>query len=231
MLDETWIMEDVKEKLCYCSLDVAADMDVARKVGKENYIRCQYVLPDGVQHKRGIVKDPDAVQAAYRHLSPTEGTGQGNATLLEDDLPKMKEETSAASDVQELTVTNERFLVPEMLFHPADLGMNQAGLAECISRAVTGCHPDLHPLLYSSVVLTGGSTKFPGLKERLELDLRPLVPAEYDLNIHAVDDPIVAPWRGGSLLAASSDFESCSVTKAEYEELGSFRCRRRFMRC
>jgi actin-related protein len=43
--------------------------------------------------------------------------------------------------------------------------------------------------------------------------------------------PILAPWRGGSLLAARPDFESCSVTKAEYEELGSYRSRRRFMRC
>lgn len=35
-------------------------------------------------------------------------------------------------------------------------------------------------------------------------------------------------WRGGSLLASSPDFKAMCVTKAEYEELGSARCRRRF---
>lgn len=27
-------------------------------------------------------------------------------------------------------------------------GMNEAGLAECIVRAVSSCHPHLHPVLY-----------------------------------------------------------------------------------
>lgn len=40
--------------------------------------------------------------------------------------------------------------------------------------------------------------------------------------------PILSVWRGGSLLASSPDFEAMCVTKAEYEELGSARCRRRF---
>lgn len=96
---------------------------------------------------------------------------------------------------QELTLTNERFLVPEMLFHPADLGkflyrlvrplhffatfklgfpddfelifsmrllirrrtrqfagMNEAGLAECVVRAINACEPELHPLLYRRYV-------------------------------------------------------------------------------
>lgn len=228
MMDEQWIMEDVKEKLCYCSVDVGSDMEVSRKAGMENYICCSYILPDGLHHKRGVVKNPDLVPLAYRHLLPFRS---GHTQLAQDNLPTTKEEKPAAADTQELTLTNERFLVPEMLFHPADLGLNQAGLAEGIVRAVSACHSDLHPLLYSSIVLTGGTTKLPGFKERLELELRPMVPAEYDLNVHAVDDPIVAPWRGGSLMAASADFESCSVTRAEYEELGSFRCRRRFLRC
>lgn len=125
-------------------------------------------------------------------------------------------------------MTNERFLVPEMIFHPADLGMNQAGLAECIVRAVNSCHPDLHPLLYESIILTGGSTLFPRIAQRLEKELRPLVPDDYRVKITAQEDPILSVWRGGSLLASSPDFEAMCVTKAEYEELGSARCRRRF---
>ncbi|KAJ6758999.1 actin [Salix koriyanagi] len=128
----------------------------------------------------------------------------------------------------EFDLTNERFLVPEMIFHPADLGMNQAGLAECIVRAVNSCHPLLHPLLYQSIILTGGSTLFPRFAERLEMELRPLVPDVYQVKIATQEDPILGVWRGGSLLASSPDFQAMCVTKAEYEELGSARCRRRF---
>lgn len=33
-----------------------------RKPGKENLLRCTYVLPDGVTHTKGFVKDPEAAQ-------------------------------------------------------------------------------------------------------------------------------------------------------------------------
>ncbi|KAJ8431838.1 hypothetical protein Cgig2_023482 [Carnegiea gigantea] len=112
------------------------------------------------------------------------------------------------------------------------LGMNEAGLAECIVRSVNSCHPLLHPVLYErlsvSIILTGGNTLFPHFAERLEKELRPLVPDDYHLKITAQEDPILGVWRGGSLLASSPDFESMCTTKADYEEQGSERCSRRF---
>ncbi|BBN03542.1 actin-related protein 6 [Marchantia polymorpha subsp. ruderalis] len=234
MMDETYIMEDVKEKLCLCSLDTAADLDVARSRGRSNYFLCDYILPDGIKHKRGFVKNPQAA-SAYMHkrkkVEPVDMEEDDDEEIAE------KEETRSATkaglpakeDHQILTLTNERFLVPEMLFHPADLGMNEAGLAECIVRAVKACHPTLHPVMYSNVLLTGGSTLFNGFKERLENELRPLVPDEFEVNVQSVDDPLLAAWKGGSMLAASQDFHTAAITKREYEESGSSRCRRRFM--
>jgi len=128
----------------------------------------------------------------------------------------------------EFVLTNERFLVPEMLYHPIDLGINQAGLAECIVRAVQACHPYLQPVLFESIILTGGSTLFPRFTERLEMELRPLVPDDYQVKIIRQENPILGAWRGGSILASSPGFESMCVTKSEYEEMGSARCRRRF---
>ncbi|EXB96863.1 hypothetical protein L484_016636 [Morus notabilis] len=211
VMDETFVMDDVKEKLCFVSLDVSRDLQIARKPGKENLLRCTYVLPDGVTHTRGFVKDPDEAQ---RYLSLTDGDGDQTANLGSDHphvTEKLEDRKKTDLTKNEFDLTNERFLVPEMIFHPADLGMNQAGLAECIVRAVNSCHPYLHPLLY----------------ER-EKELRPLVPDDYRVKITAQEDPILGVWRGGSLLASSPDFEAMCVTKAEYEELGSARCRQRF---
>ncbi|KAG5564411.1 hypothetical protein RHGRI_000560 [Rhododendron griersonianum] len=211
VMDETFIMDDVKEKLCFVSLDVARDLQVARKPGRDNYFRCTYVLPDGVTHTKGFVKDPDE---ANRCLTSKDGAPKDDM-----EYPEVTEKAEDRKRVDltknEFSLTNERFLVPEMIFRPADLGMNQAGLAD--------------------IILTGGSSLFPRFAERLidfskcrERELRPLVPDDYQVKITTQEDPILGVWRGGSLLASSPDFETMCVTKAEYEELGSARCRRRF---
>ncbi|KAL5190093.1 Actin-related protein 6 [Glycine soja] len=232
VMEETFIIDDVKEKLCFVSLDVNRDLTIARKSGKENLFRCTYVLPDGVTYTKGFVKYPDQAQ---RYLALREGDLHSSSPVqAQEDVnfteiaehPENRKRVDLTKN--EFDLTNERFLVPEMIFRPADLGMNQAGLAECIVRAVNACHPHLRPVLYESIILTGGSTLFPQFAERLEKELRPLVPDDYRVKITTQEDPILGVWRGGSLLASSPDFEAMCVTKSEYEELGSARCRKRF---
>ncbi|WCJ30031.1 actin-related protein 6 [Euphorbia peplus] len=221
LMDESFLMDDVKEKLCFVSLNMARDLQVARKRGKDNLFRCTYVLPDGINYTKGFVKDPDEAKR-YQNMTSVSCMDQPEVS------EKPEERKRVDLTKNEFDLTNERFLVPEMIFHPSDLGMNQAGLAECIVRAVNSCHPMLHPVLYQSIILTGGTTLFPRFAERLEMELRPLVPGEHQVKITTQEDPILGVWRGGSLLASSPDFEAMCVTKSEYEELGSARCRKRF---
>lgn len=49
----------------------------------------------------------------------------------------------------------------------ADIGMEEAGLAEAIVEAVQSVHPHLHGLLFSNVLLTGAPlvTIFPALMD------------------------------------------------------------------
>ncbi|EPS64546.1 hypothetical protein M569_10234 [Genlisea aurea] len=217
VMDESFIMDDVKEKLCFVSLDLLKDLDIARRNGKDNLIKCSYVLPDGITHMKGFVKNPDDVNR-YNDGCPSP---DGDMAFSE-----MQDGTHKSQN--EFTLTNERFLVPEMLFRPADLGMNEGGIAECIVRAVNCCHPHLHPVLYESIILTGGSTLFPRFAQRLEREIRGLVPDEYRVNVITQEDPIVGVWRGGSLLGSSPEFEAMCVTRSEYEEVGSSRCHKRF---
>ncbi|KAL2929641.1 Actin-related protein 6 [Bienertia sinuspersici] len=195
VMDETLIMDDVKEKL---------------KTGRENLFKSTYVLPDGITHTKGFVKD---MKEAQRYQTLYDGAPTSITTEEEAIDPSEDEEDRKKVDLtkNEFNLTNERFLVPEMIFRPADLGLNQAGLAESIVRSINSCHPLLHPVLY----------------ER-ENELRPLVPDDYQVKITTQEDPILGVWRGGSLLASSPDFESMCATKAEYEEQGSARCSRRF---
>ncbi|KAI4377163.1 hypothetical protein MLD38_014840 [Melastoma candidum] len=227
VMDETLLMDEVKEKLCFVSLNVQRDLQLARKPGRSNPFRCTYVLPDGVTHTKGFVKDPVDAERYVKITDNSTFTSTDPKCEVDDsDPPEDRKRIDLTKN--EFDLTNERFLVPEMIFRPADLGMNQAGLAECIVRSIDACHPHLHPLLYGNIVLTGGSTLFPRFKERLEMELRPLVPDHYRVKIVAQQDPILSVWRGGSQLASRHDFEAMCVTKSEYEELGSTRCRRRF---
>ncbi|KAL1093924.1 hypothetical protein V6Z11_D06G061400 [Gossypium hirsutum] len=147
VMDETFLMDDVKEKLCFVSLDVETDLQIARKQGKDNLFRCTYVLPDGVTHKKGYVEDPEAAQ---RHLraSPSAAMEPNKEAYQLETIAKTEERKRVDLTKNEFDLMNERFLVPEMIFQPADLGMNEAGLAECIVRAVNACHSYLRPVLY-----------------------------------------------------------------------------------
>ncbi|EOY31120.1 Actin-related protein 6 isoform 4 [Theobroma cacao] len=126
VMDETFIMDDVKEKLCFVSVDVERDLQVARKRGNDNLFRCTYVLPDGVTHTKGYVKDPEAAQ---RHRILTDGATPSRAveTKKETDHLEVMEKSEERKRVDltknEFDLTNERFLVPEMIFQPADLGV------------------------------------------------------------------------------------------------------------
>jgi|AntAceMinimDraft_5_1070358.scaffolds.fasta_scaffold36879_2 actin-related protein 6 len=74
-------------------------------------------------------------------------------------------------------------VVPEALFHPSDIGLTQAGLSEVVTQAVNAVPKDLRGMLLGNVVLAGGCAALPGFRERLEADLRPLVPSEEALVV------------------------------------------------
>ena len=107
-----------------------------------------------------------------------------------------------------LVVNNERFMVPELLFNPGDIGMNEAGLAEATWEAVRGCHPNIQGLICANVSVIGGLAACEGLLERLKTELRPLVPDDYDLNIDLPQDPDTLAWRGGALIGAKRELFS-----------------------
>jgi actin-related protein 6 len=121
---------------------------------------------------------------------------------------------------QTLGMGNERFMVPEALFHPSDVGLKQAGVAEATARAVEAVKRDarLKGLFYANVVLCGGCAALPGFKERFERELRPFVDAGDVLNVSvaADGDPVGAAWRGGSRLGASDEFARAALTREAY---------------
>mmetsp|Transcript_4605 Transcript_4605/g.15098 ORF Transcript_4605/g.15098 Transcript_4605/m.15098 type:complete len:438 (+) Transcript_4605:72-1385(+) len=219
VMEETHLMNDVKERLCYLSLDFEADLALTRFRGKKNTIRREFVMPDYVHTTRGVIRDPHAAQPEPAP-SPRD----------KDGAPAAKKGRGPAdrADEQALSLSNERITVPELLFRPSDIGMEQAGVPECIAQSVEACLPDAREALYANILLTGGCSRFPNYEARLRRELRQLVPADFRIEVTAASDPTLAAWRGGSLFAASDDYDSAVVTKEQYREEGHALCRRRF---
>ncbi|MHA1608181.1 MAG: actin, cytoplasmic 2 [Candidatus Freyarchaeota archaeon] len=131
------------------------------------------------------------------------------------------EKTYVLPDGETITVGAERFLAPEVYFNPGVIGLDAPPLDEVIVDAVRKCDVDLRRELYGNIVLSGGSTMFPGLKERLHKELSELVPENVEIKIVAPPERHYSVWIGGSILASLRTFQKMWVTRKEYEEGGS----------
>lgn len=82
-----------------------------------------------------------------------------------------------------ITLGSERFRGPEVLFQPSMVGMEAHGIHELVYRAINQCDVDVRRDLYCNIVLSGGTTMFPGLPERLEKEIRSLAPATVNVKV------------------------------------------------
>ncbi|KAL4717877.1 hypothetical protein ACJJTC_005722 [Scirpophaga incertulas] len=57
VMDETYVINQVKEDSCFVSQDFMADMEIAQKRGSANTIMKDYVLPDYTTLRRGYLRD------------------------------------------------------------------------------------------------------------------------------------------------------------------------------
>eukprot|EP00095_Tigriopus_kingsejongensis_P001856 snap_masked-scaffold1139_size60066-processed-gene-0.4 protein:Tk01856 transcript:snap_masked-scaffold1139_size60066-processed-gene-0.4-mRNA-1 annotation:"beta actin" len=123
-------------------------------------------------------------------------------------------------DGQIIDVGNERFRCPEALFQPAFLGMESGGVHETVFNSIMRCDVDIRKDLYSNIVLSGGSTMYPGIADRMHKELDHLAPSSMKIKIIAPPERKYSVWIGGSILASLSTFQQMWITKKEFDEAG-----------
>ena len=123
-------------------------------------------------------------------------------------------------DGQVISIGNERFRCPEALFQPSFLGMEQAGIHETTYNSIMKCDVDIRKDLYSSIVLSGGTTMYPGITDRMQKEISALAPSSMKVKIIAPPERKYAVWIGGSILASLSTFQQMWISKQEYDESG-----------
>lgn len=136
-----------------------------------------------------------------------------------------------------IDVGYERFLGPEIFFHPEFSNPDfSTSISETVDTSIQNCPIDVRRGLYKNVVLSGGSTMFRDFGRRLQRDLKRVVdmrlklseelsggtikPKPIDCQVITHSMQRYAVWFGGSMLASTPEFYQVCHTKAQYDEYG-----------
>jgi len=119
-----------------------------------------------------------------------------------------------------VTLGNERFRCPEALFTPSLVGMEDDGVGAAVFKSIMRCDVDIRKDLYANIVLSGGTTMYPGMVDRLTKEVTQLAPPAMKIKVVAPPERRYSVWMGGSILASLSTFQTVWITKQEYEETG-----------
>lgn len=135
-------------------------------------------------------------------------------------------------DGRTIKVGPERFEAAECLFQPSLVDVEQPGIGELLFNTIQSADVDIRSTLYRAIVLSGGSSMYPGLPSRLEKELKQLWftrvlhndPSRLDKFKVKIEDP---PRRkhmvfiGGAVLASiMADKDHMWLTKHEWQESG-----------
>merc|ERR1740130_2007032 len=112
-------------------------------------------------------------------------------------------------DGQVITIGNERFRC-----------MEAAGIHELTYNSIMKCDVDIRKDLYANVVMSGGTTLYAGIADRLSKEITALAPASMKIKIIAPPERKSSVWIGGSILSSLSTFQQMWISKQEYDESG-----------
>lgn len=124
-------------------------------------------------------------------------------------------------DGQVITFGSQQFRCPEALFKPDMLGKDFSGVHETAYRSVQNCDVDLRRELLNNITMSGGTTMFPGIADRLTKEVSALAPQSVKVRVIAPNERKFSVWIGGSVLSTLATFQTMWVTRAEYDEVGA----------
>jgi len=130
------------------------------------------------------------------------------------------EKTYELPDGNVITVGGERFRCPEVLFQPSFIGKEASGIHDTTFQSIMKCDVDIRKDLYANVVLSGGTTMFQGIGERVTKELTALAPSTMKIKVVAPPERKYSVWIGGSILSSLSTFQQMWISKQEYDESG-----------
>ncbi|KAL0600342.1 Actin, cytoplasmic 2 [Plecturocebus cupreus] len=130
------------------------------------------------------------------------------------------EKTYELSDGQVITTGNEQFCCPKALSQPSFLGMESCGIYETTFNFIMKCDMDIHKDMYVNTVLSGGTTMYPGIADRMQKEITALAASMMKIKIIVPSQCKYSVWIGGSILASLSTSQQMWISKQEYDKSG-----------
>ena len=133
-----------------------------------------------------------------------------------------KDQAYTLPDRSQITVKGTvRMQVPEFLFKPELNGKSCDSIHGLSWKSIAASDVDVRRDLLKNMILSGGTTMYEGIGDRLKTEVAALAPPGSEIRIVATPDRKYAVWKGASTLASLSTFAASWISKAEYEEHGA----------
>ncbi|XP_008850879.1 actin-related protein T2 [Nannospalax galili] len=117
-------------------------------------------------------------------------------------------------------IGDQLYQAPEVLFSPEQLGTCGPGMAQMVNNSIAKCDTDIQKTLFGEIVLSGGTTLFQGLEDRLLRELEQLASKGVPIKITTPPDRWFSTWIGASIVTSLSSFRQMWVSASDFKEFG-----------
>ena len=115
----------------------------------------------------------------------------------------------------------EQIKCAEALFESSMLGKDSGGVHQIAYNCIQKCDVDLRRELLGSITLSGGTTMFPGIADRIAKEVSGLAPSSVEVKVIAPNERRFSSWFGGSVLSSLDTFQCNWITRQEFDESGA----------
>ena len=106
----------------------------------------------------------------------------------------LPEKSCEPPDGQVLTIDKERVLCPEALFQPSILGLGSCTIHETTSHSIIKGNVHIQKDLSAFMVLSGGTTVYPGILGRMQREIRALAASRMKIEMLTPRTFLVVQW-------------------------------------
>jgi len=120
----------------------------------------------------------------------------------------------------QIQINIEAIRVPEIIFQPSIIGIEQMGIAEILKNIFSQFNTIDQQKLADCIFITGGNTLFKGIKERIHKEVRAIRPTKSSFNVTTAKDSLLDGWLGARHWANLDNSLNYFISRQQYEEYG-----------
>eukprot|EP00794_Sanderia_malayensis_P006119 gene6119-6823_t len=139
---------------------------------------------------------------------------------FENKLVVNMEKYELPGDVRSITIDDGRFRCTEGLFDPNKWGKDHLGVHKFVAKAIKQTGIDHRKEMCRKIFLSGGTTLIEGFAQRLQKELKFLMPETVNIQVHAKENRINASFTGATVISEQPSFADLIISKESWQHHG-----------